>query len=179
MFYAKVLYRMRGIDEVSHYVKSLSSPVHVMRAFGANIGARTVVSPGIILHAAKDNYSNLVIGNDCRIGREVLFDLTEKITIEDTVNLAMRTIVLTHININRSPIKDLGYERKSAPVAFKMGAVTFAGAKVLMGVELAECSVLSAGCVMSTNTKPYGVYVGNPGRHVKNLKGAEKTQADK
>lgn len=174
--YARILHRLRGIDEVSHYVKRLSNPVHVMRAFGATIGARTVVFPGIILHAAKGDYSNLVIGNDCRIGRGVFLDLTEKITVEDTVNLAMRSIVLTHININRSPIKDLGYEPKSAPVTLKMGAVTFAGAKVLMGVELAECSVLSAGCVMSTNTKPYGVYAGNPGRLIKTIKQAEKTQ---
>ena len=107
IWYARILYGLRGIDEVSHYVKGLSNPVHVMRAFGARIGARTVVFPGIILHAAKGAYSNLVIGNDCRIGREVLLDLTEKLSIEDTVNLAMRTIVLTHMNIHRSPIKDL------------------------------------------------------------------------
>lgn len=179
IFYAKILYMLRGIDEVSHYLKALSSPVHVMRAFGATIGARTVIFPGIILHGAKENYSNLVVGNDCRIGRGVLFDLTDKVTVEDTVNLAMRTIVLTHVNISRSPIRHLGYEPKSAPVTFKMGAVTFAGAKVLMGVELAECSVLGAGCVMSTNTKPYGVYVGNPGRLVKSLKDfIEKTEPE-
>jgi len=159
-----------GMDALSHYISKLENPACIMKHFGAKIGKRTIIYPGIILHAAKNDYSNLVIGNDCRIGRESFFDLTENITIEDTVNIAMRTTVLTHVNVNRSPVRHLGYEPKSAPVTFKRGSITFANATVLMGVELAECSVLGAGCVISTNTKPYAVYIGNPGRHAKTLK---------
>jgi acetyltransferase-like isoleucine patch superfamily enzyme len=167
--YARLLNQFNGMPAVMHLVKSLRDPVPVLRAFGAHIGERTIVYPGLVLHAALSDFSNLCVGDECRIGRECFFDLTEKIEIGDTANLGMRTVLITHQSVAKSPLAANELPTKSAPITIGPGAVTFANTIILMGVTLGECAVAAAGAVVSTSVPVWTLVAGNPARQIKRL----------
>jgi len=173
--YAHLLYQIWGIEGVSHYLKTLRNPILVLKAFGAEIGEGTIVYPGVVIHAATQGFSNLRVGKNCRIGRECFFDLTEPITIEDTVNVGMRSMLITHVNVADSPLGEGELARRCAPITLKHGAVTFAGVTILMGVTVGECAVIAAGSVVSTDVQPWTLVGGNPARFIRRLDGASAT----
>ena len=49
-----------------------------------------------------------------------------------------------------------------------------ANVTILPGVTLGRCSVIGAGSIVLKNTEPYGVYVGNPARKIKDIRFADK-----
>lgn len=55
---------------------------------------------------------------------------------------------------------------KRADVVIEDEAWIGAGVIILPGVTIGHCAVIGAGCVMTKNAEPYGIYVGVPGRKV-------------
>jgi acetyltransferase-like isoleucine patch superfamily enzyme len=164
---ARLEYFRAGLPGVMHYLKFVENPEPILRAFGAEIGAGTVIYPGLVIHAAERDFSNLKIGKACRIGRECFLDLTNRINIEDTANIGMRSMLITHVNVAQSPLRLAGLETRNAPIRISRGAVTFSGVTVLMGVTLGECAVAGAGAVVSSDVPAHSMVVGNPARVIK------------
>lgn len=167
--YARLLGLTLGLPAVAHYARGLRYPGPVLRAFGACIGEGTIVYPGIVIHGAKNDFSSLVIGQNCRIGRDSFFDLTERITIGDTANIGMRAVLITHVDVAFSPLSETELPRRSAPINIGPGAVIFAGATILHGVTVGECAVVAASSLVSTNVAPWTLVLGNPARVLRRL----------
>jgi len=129
-----------------------------LRAFGASIGRGTFIRRGVRIHFPW----NLTIGDDCWIGEEVWFINHETITLGSNVCISQRSIICSGGHDYRSA--SLEYAHK--PVVIKDGAWVCLDAKVLPGVTIGECSVVSAGEVVRKSLPDYSMLVGGQVRQI-------------
>ncbi len=108
------------------------------------------------------NFKNLEIGDDCWIGEEVWFINHEKISIGSNVCISQRSIICSGGHDYRSA--SLEYAHK--PVMIKDGAWVCLDAKVLPGVTIGECSVVSAGEIARKSLPDYSMLVGGQVRPI-------------
>ena len=125
---------------------------YVLTIFGAQIGNDVVLRRGLKIHFPW----NLEIGDNCWIGEEVWFINHKKIIIGSNVCLSQRSIICSGGHNYRST--SLEYAHK--PIEIKDGAWICLDAKVLSGVTIGECSVVSAGEVARKSVPDYSMLVG-------------------
>ena len=138
----------------------LSSQLRVwaFRFLGARVGSGVTIRNRVKVH----NFRNLVIGDDCWIGEEVWFINHEKVTIGSDVCISQRSIICSGGHDYRSA--SLEYAHK--PVTIKDGAWVCLDAKVLPGVTIGECSVVSAGEIARRSLPDYSMLVGGQVRTI-------------
>jgi putative colanic acid biosynthesis acetyltransferase WcaF len=124
----------------------------LLRIFGSSIGRRVIIRRGTRVHFPW----NLEIGDDCWIGEEVWFINHEKIRIGSNVCISQRAIICSGGHDYRSA--SLAYAHK--PIEIKDGSWVCLDAKVLPGVTIGECSVVSAGEVAHKLVPDYSMLVG-------------------
>jgi len=124
----------------------------VLNFFGASVGRGVLIRRGVRIHMPW----NLSIGDDCWIGEEVWFVNHEKVTIGSNVCISQRSIVCSGGHDYRSA--SLEYAHK--PIVIKDGAWICLDAKVLPGVTIGECSVVSAGEVVRKSLPDFSMLVG-------------------
>ena len=124
----------------------------LLKIFGASIGRRVFIRRGVKVHFPW----NLEIGDDCWIGEEVWFINHEKIRIGSNVCISQRSIICSGGHDYRSA--SLEYAHK--PIEIKDGAWICLDAKVLPGVTIGECSVVSAGEVARKSIPDFSMFVG-------------------
>jgi tetrahydrodipicolinate N-acetyltransferase len=164
--------RLWGIEYVAGFVARSRFPKDVLKLFGARIGEGVWIEPFIVIHAAKESFANLTLGNRVFVGKCTILDLTAPIEVGDEVGIGMRCNLITHLNLGNSPLMGTAYTYKARGVQIEAGAVVATGATILDGVQLGRCSIVSAGAVVSQNVPPYTVVAGNPARIVKRLESA-------
>jgi len=135
------------------YLRSL-----ILRIFGARVGTGVIIRRGVRVHFPW----NLEIGNDCWIGEEVWFINHEKITLGSNVCISQRSIICSGGHDYRSA--SLEYAHK--PVTIRDGAWVCLDAKVLPGVTIGECSVVSAGEIARKSLPDYSMLVGGQVRPI-------------
>ena len=140
----------------------------ILTGNGASIGNDCDIETPLTFDNCSD-YSKLKVGNHCHIGKEVFFDLRDKVTIHDSVTVSMGATFITHIDVGKSPLKSAGYRSTSAAIVLKKGCYIGANATILMGVEIGECAVVGAGAIVTKNVSPHTVVAGNPARSVKKI----------
>lgn len=119
--------------------------------FGADIGSNVLIRRGVRIH----NPKNLKIGDNCWIGEEVWFINHEKITIGSDVCISQRAIICSGGHDYRS----LSLEYAHKPIEIKDGAWVCLDAKVLPGVTIGECSVISAGEIVRVSVPDYSIQI--------------------
>ena len=124
----------------------------LLKFFGAKIGKRVTIRRGVRIHFPW----NLEIGDDCWIGEEVWVINHEKLTIGSNVCISQRSIICSGGHDYRSA--SLEYAHKQ--VEIKDGAWVCLDAKVLPGVTVGECSVISAGEIVRRSLPDYSMLVG-------------------
>lgn len=124
----------------------------LLKLFGASIGRRVFIRCGVKVHFPW----NLEIGDDCWIGEEVWFINHEKIKIGSNVCISQRSIICSGGHDYRSA--SLEYSHK--PIEIKDGAWVCLDAKVLPGVTIGECSVVSAGEIARKSVPDYSMLIG-------------------
>jgi putative colanic acid biosynthesis acetyltransferase WcaF len=135
-----------------------SSRQTILRIFGATVGTGVIIRRGVRVHFPW----NLEIGDDCWIGEEVWFINHEKVTIGSDVCISQRSIICSGGHDYRSA--SLEYAHK--PVTIKDGAWVCLDAKVLPGVTIGECSVVSAGEIVRKSLPDYSMLVGGQVRPI-------------
>lgn len=138
--------------------------------FGAKIDKTTTILSGLIIdNAITNDYSNLKIGEHTYIGRGCFFDLVEPIIIKDNVAVSAKCMFLTHADPGERPLMEY-FPRKTGKIIIENGCWLGAGAIVLPGVTVGECSVIGAGAVVTEDIPPYTVASGVPAKIVRRLK---------
>ena len=130
----------------------------ILRFFGATVGTGVSIRRGVRIHFPW----NLIVGDDCWIGEEVWLINHEKITIGSDVCISQRSIICSGGHDYRS--STLEYAHKS--VTIKDGAWVCLDAKVLPGVTIGECSVVSAGEIVRKSLPDYSMLVGGQVRPI-------------
>jgi putative colanic acid biosynthesis acetyltransferase WcaF len=124
----------------------------ILRFFGASIGRNVVIRRGVKVHFPW----KLVVGDNCWLGEEVWFINHERVTLGSNVCISQRSIICSGGHDYRSA--SLEYAHK--PIEIKDGAWVCLDAKVLPGVTIGECSVVSAGEVARISIPDYSILVG-------------------
>jgi acetyltransferase-like isoleucine patch superfamily enzyme len=166
----ELTYRTTGITGVAHELQHLRNPIYALRRWGADIGQNTLIYPGIIIHAAQDNFSKLHIGSDVRIVRDCLIDLTDEVHIEDKAIISFRCNLITHHNIHKSSIAQTGYPPAQAPIIIKRGAVLFTNVTVLIKITIKKCAMVAARAVVTSDVPDWTLVGGIPSRVIKRIK---------
>ena len=124
----------------------------LLRLFGASVGSGVLIRRGVRVHFPW----NLEIGDGCWIGEEVWFINHEKITIGSNVCISQRSIICSGGHDYRST----SLENAHKPIWIKDGAWVCLDAKVLPGVTIGECSVISAGEVVRKSVPNFSLLLG-------------------
>ena len=104
--------------------------------------------------------NNVFIGNNCKIQNNV--SLYEGVTFEDFV-FCGPSVVFTNI-IN--PRSQVNRKKEFKKTLVKEGSSLGANSTILCGITIAKYSFIGAGSVLTKDTKPYGLYIGVPSKHV-------------
>jgi acetyltransferase-like isoleucine patch superfamily enzyme len=155
------IYRESGLFGICGFLKQCWDPdltKQVLRRFGAEIHPDSwPIGPNLTLHEAVGSFSNLVVGAHAHVGKEVFLDLTDRIVIEDSAAVGMRSIVLTHLNVGEgypnNPKQRL-IPKKQKPTIFRRGSSVGARCVILCGVEIGEDAVVNAGVVIDRDVPP-------------------------
>lgn len=156
----QMLYDHDGIGGVTRYLRQCGSTTitrETLTRFGAKIDPQCQpIGPWITIHEAPKDYRNLEIGAHCHIGKEVFFDLTDRIIIEDGAGVGMRSVILTHLNFDANPRRPMASMIPSheKPTIIKQGAAVGAGVTILAGVTIGEHAVVGAGCIVTKDVPP-------------------------
>jgi len=99
---------------------------------------------------------NLVVGNNCWLGEEVWFINHEKITIGSNVCISQRSI----LSSGSHDFNTVALDYAHMPIEIKEGAWICLDAKVLAGVTIGECAVVSAGEIARKTLPDFSILVG-------------------
>ena len=130
----------------------------LLKLFGASVGNGVLIRRGVRVHFPW----NLEIGENCWIGEEVWFINHEKVILGAEVCISQRAIICSGAHNYKSA--SLEYAHK--PIIIKDGAWVCLDAKVLPGVTIGECSVVSAGEVAKKSILDYSMLVGGQVRPI-------------
>jgi len=153
----------RGIDGVLWLLETVhgEDAIAILRAEGASLGVRTRILRGLVVHNASSDLSQLRIGDDCHIGRQVLLDLASPVQIGNRVTISMRVMVITHTNVGDSRC---GLPSSSAGVDIGDDVYIGAGATILPGVRIGKAAIVGAGAVVTRDVDPATTVVGMPAK---------------
>ncbi len=173
-------FRLWGIDfvvrELSRCPPFLIAPL--LRKFGATIGSGVYFRDGLLIDNAdrdidaRGDFSNLAIGDDCYIGRGVLFDLPARIEIQSHCSISAGVKFMTHSDCGKRPLAKW-YPRQKGDIRVGAGSWLGVNAVLLHGVTLGECCVVAAGSVVTKSFESYSVLAGCPAQVVKKLSNSD------
>ncbi len=142
----------------------------LLRRYGASIGDNPEIHSPLVIHNASEepgrHYTHLQVGSDCYFGRDVFFDLKDRIVIEDQVTVSMRVTFITHTDVGKSPLSGT-LPPSHAPVTVRRGAYIGAGATILQGVEIGEQAIIGAGALVERSVEAFAVVAGVPARPIR------------
>lgn len=110
----------------------------------------------------------VVIGDNVRVQNNV--SIYKGVVLEDDVFVGP-SVVFTNVRKpwSAKPTDTSDYET----TLVKRGASIGANATILCGVTVGEGAMIGCGTVVNKNVPPYTLVVGNPGRVIKTLEGAD------
>jgi len=150
----KYKYAIYGVFKILLFLvpQRLSSvQIFILRIFGAKIGTGVKIRSGVKVHFPW----NLEIGNHSWIGEDVWFINHEKTIIGSNVCISQRSIISSGGHNYRSAT--LEYSHK--PIEIKDGAWICLDVKILPGVTVGECSVISAGEIVRKSVPAYSILI--------------------
>lgn len=150
-----------------HLVEKAMYPRLALKLIGVKVGISCRIRNGLVLY--NYNKGNLTIGNNVHIGKGVLLDLSEKITIEDNCTISMGSKILTHQDLGSSSLST-SYPKTSSPITIGDNVYIGANSLILHTTELiAEKTLLASNSTLNTKTEANAVYAGSPATLKKQL----------
>jgi len=148
--------------------------VAFLRACGAEVGAGTVMHRLSFINADRAGFRALRVGRRCFLGDEVLIDLAAPVVLEDDVTVAVRAMILTHVNVGfRDHPLQVRQPSTTAGVTIRRGSFIGAGATILAGVSIGPESLVGAAALVSRDVQAGTTVAGVPARPLSRQKSRE------
>jgi len=175
--YLPLVRRGQDMSQINHRLAQANwrDTQLILRTMGAQIHPTAYVENRLIFHNARVDYHHLVVGAHSYIGPECFFDLSERITIQENVTIAMRTTLLTHFDGGASIASQL-YPRSQSPLTIECGAYIGAGAILLPGNTIHAGAIVAAGAVVTKDVPAHTIVGGIPARVIKSLDDLENIE---
>jgi maltose O-acetyltransferase len=148
-----------GDDKIGRTIRR-----RVLRAAGAAVGAGCGLRGGS--HYTRPR--NLTLGQRCWVNRNCYFDLNDRITLHDDVQIGPGTSLITTSH-ELGPAHNRGGPMTTAPVVIGAGCWLGANVTVLPGVSIGAGSVVAAGSVVTRDVPPGVIVAGVPAREVRKI----------
>lgn len=161
------------INKLLLFVSSHESVNAIYCHFGATVGNKCRINSPVIMQNALSGYEKLSIGDNCHIGKDVLLDLANKITISNNVTISMRCSIITHFDVGDSSLRLNGFPRKDGDVLIKDNVYLGCGVTVLHGVTIGENSLIGAGAIVTGDIPPNSIAVGIPAKVIRMIDGTQ------
>jgi putative colanic acid biosynthesis acetyltransferase WcaF len=170
--------KLFGISVVVRYLRNPNPQITVklLRSFGCTIGEKTTFKRSLLLDNVYEdensagNFQHLIIGDNCYIGDNVYFDLSNKIILRDNVLIAGKVSFVTHADCNRSDYLVKYFPRKCQQIEVGQGSGIGFDATILAGVNIGANSLISAKSLVRSDVESQALYAGIPAKKIKDLK---------
>ena len=110
-------------------------------------------------------------GFECTSNGETMVYIGDNVSIAPNVTIICESSANNGDKINHIP-KVVNELTKIEPVIIENEVWIGAGAILLPGVHIGECSIIGAGSVVIHDVEPYSIYAGVPARKIRDLKEA-------
>jgi acetyltransferase-like isoleucine patch superfamily enzyme len=141
-----------------------------MRKYGANIGSGVVIDSGIKFHRPDKQrpLKNLFIGDSVYIGHNILFDLTDKIIIENNICIGSDCQIWTHVGDFMNEVRNKeDYFEKIASVRLNEGCLCYSQVIINPGSVVGNKSRILAMSMVSGSIPDNQVWAGVPAKFIK------------
>ena len=167
ILFARLLNWFYGYDAINilFRISPSSNTISTLRHFGAKIGKGVRIQAPFMIHNADQAvpiYSNLIIGDDCYIGRDCIFDLMDKINIGEKVTISHRAVLNTHTNAGKSPIANKTLINTSGEIKINDGAYLGSNVTVLESVVIGSQSIIGAKSLVNRDIQDHVIAFGVP-----------------
>ena len=129
------------------------------------IGRNCRIHRGVII----DTYGgDVVIGDNVSLNPYCVINANGGVTIGDDCRIAAHTAIIASnhsIDDRDTPIRH--QPMRTDGIVFEADVWLGAGCRVLDGCRLGQGGVIGAGAVVTSDTDPYGIYVGVPARKIR------------
>lgn len=145
-------------------LSQLASANSVLRELGATVGPGCHIPCDICIYNM-DAFSchNLIVGSNVYIGPRCLFDLTEKIVIEDHAAISAQVSFITHLDVGNQPLKEK-FPRRQGPIVIGKGGWIGVNSTILYGVTVGEYAAIGAMSLVNRDIPGGAVAYGIPCR---------------
>ncbi len=131
-----------------------SLKVFLLKLFGAKVGNNVLIKPSVHI-----KYPWLLeIGNNVWIGEQVWIDNLAKVTIGNNVCISQGALLLC----GNHNYKKTTFDLMVGEITLEDGVWVCAKAIITQNVLCKSHSVVGIASVLTKNTEPYSVYIGNP-----------------
>lgn len=160
-----------GFDYANQFIKRTDkfSVQLILQKNGATIGENCDIETGLTFHNCKKDYSNLLIGDNCHIGKNCFFDLRDKVEIGNNVVISMQSTFITHIDMTKSKLSKV-YPAISKKITIGDDCYIGANSTILMGVSINKYVFIAASSLVNKDVPPYTMVGGVPAREIKRMK---------
>lgn len=155
--------RRAGIPAINRRLLLADRCEALLAQFGATVGEGCVLHGPLVVHNAANDYRNLSIGSNVHVGRLVVLDLAERLSIEDDATVSMGATILTHADVGDRPLAEI-HPRLAKATRIGAGAWIGANATVLPGCDVGVRAVVGAGAVVREPVPDGAVVGGVPAR---------------
>ncbi len=138
----------------NHFFPFIGIKVFILRLFGAKVGKRLYIKPGVNIRYAW----KLDIGDYVLIGENVWIDNVEMVTLKDHSTVSHDAMILAGYHSYKTTTFDLILK----PVIIEEGAWICSRAIVCPGLVCKSHCVLTAGSVAHKDLEAYTIYSGHP-----------------
>lgn len=144
--------------------------VLILRLLGSKIGRNSVVYKVSFMNLYRGSFKNLIIGNNCFIGNDVLLDLAGKITLEDDVTISDKSILITHNNVGYKshPLQKV-FPSFVSQIVIKYGVFVGVGSIILPSITINKLSLIGAGSVVTKDIGTKKLAFGVPCKEYKKI----------
>jgi len=166
-----------GFDVANQFIQRVdkNSIQFILKKYGATIGKNCDIETGLIFHNNKD-YANLIIGNNCHIGKNCFFDLRDKVVIQNNCVVSMQVTFITHTEMEQSKLCNL-YPPSRGKIKIEDNVYIGANSIILMNISIGESSFVASGSLVNRDIEKETMWGGVPAKKIKQLRYIEGPDA--
>ena len=138
-----------------------------MRFHGSSIGENVTIDSGLIIHRfnQKSDFKKIFIGNNCHLGHNMIFDVSDEIIVGDNTAFGANCQIWTHTG-------DWTYDRNdeedyTASVVIGEGVICYSGVILSPGITIGKYARIAGNSIVINNVIEQSFNGGVPSKFIK------------